>query len=40
VPKHPGYWDCVVKVRNVAKDKVVAILESIEGQQIIDAREI
>jgi acetoin utilization protein AcuB len=38
-PKHPGYWDLVVKVRGVPKDDLVAVLEKIEGQEIIDARQ-
>ncbi len=38
-PKHPGYWDVVVKVRNVPKDDLVAVLEKIEDQEIIDVRE-
>jgi acetoin utilization protein AcuB len=38
-PKHPGYWDVVVKVRNVPKDDLVAVLEKIEDQEIVDARE-
>ena len=39
-PKHPDYWDLVVKVRNAPKDELVAVLEKIEGQEIIDVREI
>jgi acetoin utilization protein AcuB len=38
-PKHPGFWDFVVKVRDVPKDKLVSVLEKIEGQEVIDARE-
>jgi acetoin utilization protein AcuB len=38
-PKKPGYWDLVVKVREVPKDKLVAVLEKIDGQEVIDARE-
>jgi acetoin utilization protein AcuB len=38
-PKHPGYWDVVVKVRDVPKDDLVAVLEGIEDQEIVDARE-
>jgi acetoin utilization protein AcuB len=37
-PKHPGFWDLVVKVRNVNQEEVVAALEGIEGQEIIDVR--
>ena len=38
-PKHPGYWDMVVKVRDVPKGDLVAVLEQIEGQEVLDARE-
>ena len=38
-PKHPGFWDMIVKVRNVPKDKLVSVLEKIEGQEILDVRE-
>jgi acetoin utilization protein AcuB len=39
-PKAPEKWEVVVKIRGVDKEKVVAALESVEGQQIIDAREV
>jgi acetoin utilization protein AcuB len=38
-PKRPGYWDMVIKVRNAPKDKLVAVLKKIEGQEVMDARE-
>jgi acetoin utilization protein AcuB len=38
-PKRPGFWDMVLKVRNVSKDELVAVLKKIEGQEVIDARE-
>jgi acetoin utilization protein AcuB len=38
-PKNPGYWDVVLKVRNVPKDDLLAVLEPIEDQEIVDARE-
>jgi acetoin utilization protein AcuB len=38
-PKHPGYWDVVVKVRNVPKDDLVAVLKGIEDQEIVDVRD-
>lgn len=37
-PKRPGYWDLVVKVRNVSPEELVAALEGIAGQEIIDVR--
>ena len=39
-PKRPGYWDVVVKIRNVPQEKIVAALEKVEGQEIVDVREI
>jgi len=39
-PKRPGYFDLVIKVRNALQDKVVAALEGIEGQQVIDVRDM
>ena len=37
--KNPGYWDMVVKIRNVPKDELVAVLNKIEGQEVMDVRE-
>jgi len=39
-PKRPGYWDIVVKIRNVPQEEIVAILEKVEDQEIVDVREI
>jgi acetoin utilization protein AcuB len=39
-PKDPTKWDAVVKVRNVPKEEIVAALEKIEGQEIVDVREM
>jgi acetoin utilization protein AcuB len=38
-PKRPGFWDVVLKVRNVPRDLLVAELKKIEGQEVIDVRE-
>ena len=38
-PKRPGYWDLVVKVRDVPKDDLLAALSKIDGQEVIDIRE-
>ena len=38
-PKRPGFWDIVIKVRHVSAEDLVAVLESIEGQEIIDVRK-
>jgi acetoin utilization protein AcuB len=39
-PKEPGKWDTVVKIRNVPKEKIIAALGQVEGQEIVDVREI
>jgi acetoin utilization protein AcuB len=37
-PKDPDHWDCVIKVRNVPEKKLIAALEKIDSQEIIDVR--
>ena len=37
-PKQPDYWDIVVKVRRCTKEELVAVLEAIEEQLIMDVR--
>lgn len=37
-PKDPDHWDCVLKVRDVPKAELLAVLESIEGHEVIDIR--
>lgn len=39
-PKQPDKWDMVIKVRNVPAEELVAVLESIEGQEIVDVRKV
>ena len=39
-PKNPDKWDAVIKIRNVSKDEIIAALGQIEGQEILDVREI
>jgi acetoin utilization protein AcuB len=39
-PKRPDYWDCVIKVRDVPRDDLVAVLKKIEGHEVIDVREV
>jgi len=38
-PKTPGSWDLVIKVPDVSKEELVAVINRIEGQKVIDARE-
>ena len=37
-PKDPDHWDCVLKVRDVPREDLLAVLRGIEGQQVIDVR--
>lgn len=38
-PKDPDRWDCVIKVRDVPREDLLAVLSKVEGQEIIDVRE-
>jgi acetoin utilization protein AcuB len=38
-PRREGYWDIVLKVRDVPAEEVVAALEKIEDSEIVDVRE-
>ena len=40
VPKEPDKWDAVVKIGDVPREQIVAALSKVEGQQIIDVREV
>jgi acetoin utilization protein AcuB len=37
-PKREGYWDIVLKVRDVAQEELLAVLEDLEDCEIIDVR--
>ena len=39
-PKDPTKWDAVVKIQNVPKEEIVVALEKVEGQEIVDVREV
>jgi acetoin utilization protein AcuB len=39
-PKRPDYWDVVIRVRSVSKEDLLAVLKGIEGQEVIDVREV
>lgn len=39
-PRRPGFWDMVLKVRDVSKEEVVIALGELEEAKIIDIREI
>ena len=38
--KRPGLWDVVIRVRNVPKEDLLAVLNEIEGQEVIDIRSV
>ena len=38
-PKREGYWDIVLKVRDVTKGELTAVLEQLVDSEIIDVRE-
>jgi acetoin utilization protein AcuB len=38
-PKVPDHWDIVMKVRGCSNTELMPVLESIEGQQVLDVRE-
>jgi acetoin utilization protein AcuB len=38
-PKREGYWDIVLKVRDVSAEDVVSALEQVEACEIVDLRE-
>lgn len=39
-PKRPGYWDILIKMRDIPKDELADILNQIDGQELIDVREV
>jgi hypothetical protein len=39
-PREADCWDAVVKIRSVTIDQVVAVLEKVPDQEIVDVREI
>ncbi len=38
-PKRPDCWDIILKVRYCTRDELIAVLEKVEDQQIVDIRE-
>ncbi len=38
-PKRDGYWDIVLKVRDVSQDDLLAVLEQLDDCEIVDVRE-
>jgi acetoin utilization protein AcuB len=38
-PKREGYWDIVLKVRDVSKEELLGVLDQLEACEIVDVRE-
>lgn len=38
-PKDPGRWDIILKVRHCSRDELLAVLNAIEDQELVDFRE-
>ncbi|MCX6032448.1 MAG: CBS domain-containing protein [Chloroflexi bacterium] len=39
-PKDPEKWDAVIKIEGITKEQLIAVLSRVEGQDIVDVREI
>jgi acetoin utilization protein AcuB len=39
-PKDPAQWDAVIKIEGVTKEEMIAVLKQVEGEAIIDVREV
>jgi acetoin utilization protein AcuB len=39
-PKRPDHWDIVIKMRDVPRDELSDVLAQIEGQELIDVRDV
>ncbi len=39
-PKDPEKWDAVIKIEGITKEQLVAVLGRVEGQEVVDVREV
>jgi acetoin utilization protein AcuB len=39
-PRHEGFYDMVLKIAGVSADEVKAVLSQVEGQEIVDIRDV
>ena len=37
--KEPDIWEAVIKIRDVPRDEIVAVIEKVPGHRIVDVRE-
>ena len=38
-PRHPGFYDVVIKIPRIAAEEVQKVLSQVDGQEIVDIRE-
>ena len=39
-PKDPALWDAVIKIERVTKEEMIEVLRQVQGETIIDVREV
>jgi acetoin utilization protein AcuB len=39
-PKDPTLWDAVIKIEGVTKDEMMEVLRQVEGETVVDVREV
>jgi acetoin utilization protein AcuB len=39
-PKDPALWDAVIKIEGVTKDEMIEVLRQVQGETVVDVREV
>jgi acetoin utilization protein AcuB len=39
-PKDPAWWDAVIKIEGVTKEEMIEVLRQVEGETVVDVREV
>jgi acetoin utilization protein AcuB len=39
-PKDPAFWDAVIKIERVTKEEMLEVLRQVEGETVVDVREV
>ena len=39
-PKDPALWDAVIKIEGVTKEEMIAVLQQVKDEEVVDVREI
>jgi acetoin utilization protein AcuB len=39
-PKDPSWWDAVIKIERVTKEEMIEVLRQVQGETIVDVREV